>query len=69
MLIYKGEQYQAFMEHYLNVSLNVITEEETIVEIYNSEEYKEMDSFPAKDSIKIVNGIMYIKTEPPEGRE
>ncbi len=69
MLIYKGEQYQAFMEHYLNFSLNVITDSETIIDIYNSDAYREMDSFPAKDSIKIVDGIMYIKTEPPEGRD
>ncbi len=66
ILIYKGEQYQAFMEHYLNVSLNVITDEEQIVKIYNSDEYREMNSFPAKDSIRVVNGILYVKTEPPE---
>ena len=66
MLIYKAEQYQAFMSHYLNVSLNVITDAETIVDIYHSDAYREMDSFPAKDSIKVVDGILYVKTEPPE---
>jgi len=66
MLIYKAEQYQAFMSHYLNVSLNVITDAETIVDIYHSDAYREMDSFPAKDSVKVVDGILYIKTEPPE---
>ena len=66
MLIYKAEQYQAFMSHYLNVSLNVITDEKTIVDIYHSDAYREMDSFPAKDSVKVVDGILYVKTEPPE---
>jgi hypothetical protein len=44
-------------------------EGERIVEIAESKEYEEMDSFPAKDSIKIVDGVMYIKTEPPQWRE
>ena len=66
ILVYKGEQYKAFMEHYLNVSLNVITDEDIIVEIYNSDAYREMDSFPAKDSIKIADGVLYVKTEVPE---
>ena len=69
MLIYKGEQYKAFMEHYLNVSLNVITDDEKVVEIYNSDAYREMDSFPAADSVKVVDGILYVKTEPPEKKE
>ena len=69
MLVYKAEQYQAFMAHYLNVSVNVITDADTIVEIYNSDAYREMDSFPAKDSVKVVDGILYVKTEPPEKTE
>lgn len=65
ILIYKGEQYAAFMKHYLNVTINPIVGEQ-IIEIYNSPEYREMDSFPAENSIRIVDGIMYIKTEPKE---
>ena len=65
MLIYKGEQYAAFMKHYLNVTINPIVGDQ-IIEIYNSPEYQEMDSFPAESSIRIVDGIMYIKTEPIE---
>ena len=65
ILVYKGEQYAAFMQHYLNVTINPVTGEQ-IVEIYNSPEYKEMNSFPAEDSIRIVDGVMYIKTEPKE---
>lgn len=65
ILIYKGEQYAAFMKHYLNVTINPVVGEE-IIEIYNSPEYREMDSFPAENSIRIVDGVMYIKTEPKE---
>lgn len=65
ILIYKGEQYAAFMQHYMHFTLNPVVGEQ-IVEIYNSPEYKEMDSFPAENSIRIVDGIMYIKTEPVE---
>ena len=31
--------------------------------IYESEEYIAMDSFPGPDSIRIMDGVMYIKTE------
>ena len=65
ILIYKGEQYAAFMKHYLNVTINPVVGDE-IIEIYNSPEYREMDSFPAENSIRIVDGVMYIKTEPKE---
>lgn len=65
ILIYKGEQYGAFMKHYMHITINIIAGEQ-IIEIYNSPEYREMDSFPAEDSIRIVDGIMYIKTEPIE---
>lgn len=65
MTIYKGEQYQAFMSHYLGITFTALKGDD-IIRIYNSKEYKEMDSFPAENSIKIVDGVMYIKTEPKE---
>ncbi len=65
MLIYKGEQYAAFMKHYMNVTINPVVGDQ-IIEIYNSPEYREMDSFPAENSVRIVDGVMYIKTEPKE---
>ena len=64
-MIYKGEQYAAFMKHYMNVTINPIVGEQ-IIEIYNSPEYGEMDSFPAENSMKVVDGVLYIKTEPKE---
>lgn len=65
MVVYKGEQYQAFMSHYLGITFTALTDDD-IIRIYNSKEYKEMDSFPASNSIRIVDGVMYIKTEPKE---
>ena len=56
-------------KNYMGFTFNVILDADRIVEIAESKEYEEMDSFPAKDSIKIVDGVMYIKTEPPQWRE
>ena len=69
ILVYKGEQYFYFMKNYMGFTFNVILDADRIVEIAESKEYEEMDSFPAKDSVKIVNGVMYIKTEPPQWRQ
>ncbi len=61
-LLYTGENYEVFMKNYLGASLNMMTPEE-MKDIYYSQEYIEMESFPAASSIKIVDGIMYVKTE------
>ena len=61
-LCYKGEDYRQFIKAYLGADLNIISGEE-IGEIYNSEEYVLMDSFPGKTSVKLVDGTIYVKTE------
>lgn len=61
-LLYTGVNYEAFMKHYLGATLNFL-EPEVMNTIYYSEEYVEMDSFPGKDSVRVVDGIMYVKTE------
>jgi len=61
-LLYTGENYEVFMRNYLGASLNIMTPEE-MGDIYFSQEYIEMESFPAESSVKIVDGIMYVKTE------
>lgn len=61
-LCYKGADYKHFFKAYLGADLNIISGEE-IGEIYNSEEYVLMDSFPGKTSVKLVDGIIYVKTE------
>ena len=66
-LLYTGENYRAFMEHYLGATLNILPPE-AMGEMYYEKEYVEMESFPGEDSIRIIDGIMYIKTENA-GRE
>lgn len=61
-LLYRGEQYEEFMKNYLGATLNILTGD-YVTDMYYSEEYAEMTSFPDKGSIKIVNGIMFIKLE------
>ncbi len=39
---------------------------EAMAEMYDTQEYVDMDSFPGEDSIRIIDGIMYIKTENRE---
>ncbi len=65
VLLYRGDNYELFMKHYLGASLNILPAE-SMEEMYYSKEYREMESFPAADSIRIIDGIMYIKTENKE---
>lgn len=61
-LLYRADNYKAFFKHYLGVEINPI-DIANMGEIYDSPEYIEMDSFPGENSIRIVDGVMYIKTE------
>lgn len=61
-LLYTGRNYQLFIRHYLGATLNILPQE-AMGDIYESEPYIAMDSFPGPDSIRIMDGIMYIKTE------
>jgi hypothetical protein len=61
-LIYTGQNYKQFIEHYLGASLNMLPPA-AMGQMYYSEVYVNMPSFPGKDSIKIIDGVMYIKTE------
>lgn len=62
VLLYTGENYRIFIQNYLGATLNILPAE-AMAEMYSSEEYVAMDSFPGENSIKIIDGIMYIKTE------
>lgn len=61
-LLYTGDNYREFIRHYLGATLN-IQPAEAMAEMYYSEEYKAMDSFPGENSICIIDGVMYVKTE------
>lgn len=61
-LVYTGSNYQAFIKHYLGATLNFLPPE-AMEDIYESPEYVEMESFPGRTSTRVVDGIMYVKTE------
>lgn len=61
-LLYTSPNYEAFMKHYLGATLNFM-EVDDVTEIYYSEEYIAMDGFPGPESTKVVDGILYVKTE------
>lgn len=61
-LLYTGDNYREFIRNYLGATLNILPAE-AMAEMYYSEEYRAMDSFPGENSIRIIDGIMYIKTE------
>lgn len=61
-LLYTGENYRLFMQHYLGATLNILPAD-AMQEMYYDEEYIEMDSFPGENSIRIIDGILYVKTE------
>ena len=63
VLCYTGENYKNFLQHYLGVTIEIV-DIEKVGEIYNTwEVYKEMDSFPGANSMKVVDGMLLIKTE------
>lgn len=64
-LLYTGANYQAFIKNYLGATLNILPPE-AMEDMYYSESYREMESFPGADSIRIMDGVMYIKTENRE---
>lgn len=59
---YTGKNYNAFMAHYLNVTIENVSDQE-MNRIYDTPEYQELDTFPGKNSMKVVDGILYMKTE------
>lgn len=64
-LVYTDTNYQAFMKHYLGVTINLVPDEE-MERIYHTPEYRELNSFPGEGSMKVVDGVLYIKTENKE---
>ena len=61
-LLYTSANYDAFFKNYLGATLNFL-DVDTVGEIYYSEEYREMNSFPAEDSVKLIDGVICVKTE------
>ena len=61
-LLYTGKNYESFLRNYLGATLNILPTS-AMEEAYYSEEYTQMESFPGSDSIRIIDGILYVKTE------
>lgn len=61
-LLYTGPNYQKFIQNYLGASLNILPTA-AMEEMYYDQVYVAMDSFPGPNSIRIIDGIMYVKTE------
>lgn len=61
-LVYTDTNYQAFMKHYLGVTIELVPDEE-MERIYRTKEYQALNSFPKEGSMKVVDGILYIKME------
>lgn len=62
VLLYTGNNYEIFIRNYLGATLNILPTE-VMSEIYYSDEYREMESFPGETGVKLVDGIIYVKTE------
>ncbi len=62
VLLYTGNNYEIFIRNYLGATLNVLPTE-VMEEIYYSKAYLEMDPFPGENSVKLVDGVIYVKTE------
>ena len=56
----KTDSYVSFMKHYLNVSLLEATDEEEST-LSQMETVQNMGTFPAQDSVRMVDGILVIK--------
>ena len=61
-LFYTAENYQAFMKYYFGVNMELVPIED-MVEIIRDPRYIELQVFPKPDSMKVVDGILYIRTE------
>lgn len=64
-LLYTRTNYQKFFQHYLGVTINLVSDEEMLA-IYDSPEYRAMGTFPQPDSLQVVDGVLYVKLEDKE---
>ena len=60
-LLYTSENYEQFYKYYMGITFNFLAPSEA--NYYDSPEYVEMPSFPGQGSTKVVDGVMYVKTE------
>ena len=61
-LLYKPENFKDFYKYYLGITFNILGEDE-VIKFYNEDFYAEMESFPGATSVKLHDGVIYVKTE------
>ncbi len=61
-LFYTADNYQAFMEYYFGVKIKLVPVED-VPKLIKTPEYIELEVFPKENSMKVVDGILYIRTE------
>lgn len=61
-LFYTAENYRAFMEYYFGVKIELVDIKD-VPRYISTPEYIEMEVFPKQNSMKVVDGILYIRTE------
>jgi len=60
-LLYTPKNYQEFYKYYMGITFNFLMPDEA--NYYDSAEYVAMPSFPMAGSTKVVDGVLYVKTE------
>ena len=60
-LLYTPKNYELFYRHYMGITFNFLMPDEA--DFYDSQEYIDMPSFPGAGSTRVVDGILYVKTE------
>ena len=60
-LIYTPKNYELFYKHYMGITFNFLMPDEA--NYYDTQEYIDMPSFPGAGSTKVVDGVLYVKTE------
>lgn len=60
-LLYTGENYEYFYSNYMGITFNFLRPWEA--NYYYEDWYVDMPSFPENGSVKVVDGILFVKTE------
>ena len=63
----RPEQYARFMQYYLHFPVNLATLDQ-IMALEEHAEYRQMNLYPAEDSVKIIDGVLVVKMSEAEER-
>lgn len=61
-LFYTAENYRAFIKYYFGVSIELVPMAD-MVHITQTPEYEDLNTFPQPDSMRVVDGVLYIRME------